>query len=76
MQFVLYTPVSDIRDAGPAYEDVEANPEDPMPNPDPPPKAEDPPAPPPHEPRPADGVEDIEGEPQLNTAATPEPAIC
>ena len=70
MQSFLYTPVSDIRDVGLAYDDVDANPEDPTPIP--PPNAEDAP----QEPRPDVGVEDIDEEPQFNIAATPEPAIC
>ena len=72
MHSLLYNPVSDIREEGPAYDDE--NPDDamlllPPPVAPPPPKMEGPP----HEPR-ADDVG--AGDPQLNTAATPEPAIC
>ena len=81
MQSFLYNPVSDIRDVGPAYDDAiddDANPEDPipsLPSPNPPPNTDDPP----QEPRAEEGFADIDDDdddPQLNTAATPEPAIC
>ena len=75
MHSLLYKPVSDIREDGPAYDEDE-NPDDamlllPIPPPlaPPPPKIEGPP----HEPS-ADDVG--AGDPQLNAAATPEPAIC
>ena len=70
MQSFLYTPVSDIRDEGPAYDDE--NPDEAILLAPAPPNTEEPP----HVPRVEDEVDEVVGEPQLKTAATPEPAIC